>query len=153
MNTFTATNQVLRRTGAMSKLTGLVLAAVLLPAIPASAAGLVIREPAPVSRLADANKGIDCDFSRLSLQINTPLTMRVNADYVSAGDAAVVENRWAAGATSEWHAGMNRAVDRLVSPPRDVNVYAVQTEDRLNGSFGGTHGQNDTLAGFAIVIH
>jgi hypothetical protein len=48
---------------------------------------------------------------------------------------------------------MNRAVDRLVNPPQNVNVYAGQTENPLSGTFGGPHGSDKTLAGFEIVFH
>jgi hypothetical protein len=154
MNTFIQTSQVQRRAGAMSKLTGLIFAAVLLPAIPASAASFVIHEPAPISaHAAHATEGNGCDYSKLSLQINTPLVMRSSAGYDVASDAPAVENKWTAGATSEWHAGMNRAVDHLVSPPQNINVYAAQTEDHVSGSLAGTHGQDKTLAGFEIVFH
>src|ERR1700761_4705826 len=120
MNTAIQTSQVQRRAGAMSLLTGLAFAILLLPAAPASAAGLVIREPAPVSMHAThATKENVCDYSKLSIQINAPLVMRPSAEHNIARDLSAAENRWRAGATSEWHAGMNRAVERLVNPPQN----------------------------------
>ena len=144
-----------RHTGAMTKLTGLIFAALLLPAVPASAAGFVTRDPVPASRLADAdaNGPNGCALPRLSLRFDGPLVLRPGAGQESAGDLPKVENQWAQGATSEWNAGLNLAVDRLVSPPDHVNVYATQTADRLSDDFGGPRVSNETLAGFKIVFH
>src|SRR5579862_4560564 len=142
-----------RRAGARLKLTGVIFAALLLPAIPASAASLVNRGPLPLIRLSDANRGNDCAFPHLSLRIDTSLVLRSRAGHESQGESQIVENQWMAGATSEWHSGMNLAVDRLVNPPENVNVYAVQTEDHLSGGFGRPHGPDKTLAGFEIVFH
>jgi hypothetical protein len=147
------TSLVQHRTDAGLKLTGLIFAALLLPAIPASAASLVDRGPLPAVRLENATRGNDCALPQLSLRIETPLVLRSSDGHESAGETPIVENQWTAGATSEWHAGMNRAVDRLVNPPENVNVYAVQTEDHLSDRFGGPHGPDNTLAGFEIVIH
>ena len=147
-NTAIETNPIRHRMGALRKVAGFLLVASLLPAVPASAAGLVMHAPASVSRHAG-----DCAFPQLPLQINAPLVLRPSTGHEFAGDTRTAENRWATGATSDWHAGMNRAVDRLVSPPENANVYAVQTDDRLDGRFGAAQGRNATLAGFAIVIH
>jgi hypothetical protein len=143
-----------RRTGAMRKLTGSLFAALLLSAVPASAAGFVTHDAASVSRPTDAGvKGDSHSLSPLPLRIDIPMVPRPIAGLGNTGNSPIADTRWAAGATSEWHAGMNRAVDRLVAPPENVNVYAAQTEDHLNSNLEGPHGPINTLAGFEIVIH
>ncbi len=144
-----------RRTSAARKLTGFILAALLLPTVPVSAASFVTHEPVPVLRLADTDtKAADgCALPQVSFRIDAPLVLRPSAGLGFAGNPPIVENPWTSGATSEWNAGMNLAVDRLVGPPENVNVYAAQTGDHLSDRFGGPHVSNETLAGFKIVIH
>jgi hypothetical protein len=150
MNTSIDTDMVQRRTGIMLKLTGAAFAALLSLAVPASAVSVAIREPVSAIEMTAANGigDIDC-----TVRLDAPLALRSSAGEAFVAGSAAGENRWIAGATSEWHAGMNRVVDRLVNPPENVNVYAAQTGDRLNGSFGATHGSDRTIAGFAIVFH
>ena len=95
-----------------------------------------------------------CRFDlALQLRLGSPLVPRARAEQVSSGDSPIVESRWTAGATSEWNAGTNRAVSRLVDPPENVNVYAAQSDIDLNRTLGGPYVSDKTLAGFEIVIH
>jgi hypothetical protein len=112
----------------MRKLTGALFAALLLSAVPASAASF-------------------------ALQIDGTPVLHPSAGHDSAGSSSTAENRWPTGTAAEWNAGLSRAVDRLVDPAENADVYAVQTEDRLNDRFDRTHGPNETLAGFKIVFH
>jgi hypothetical protein len=122
------TNPVHRRMSAMRKLTGALFTALLLTAVPASAASL-------------------------AFQIDATPVLHSSTAQESAGSSPIAENRWPTGTAAEWNAGLSRAVDRLVDPAENADVYAVQTEDRLNDRFDGTHGPNETLAGFKIVFH
>lgn len=155
-NISTKPSRVHYRAGTMRKLTGLFLVALLLPAVPASAASVVPHKAAPVSRLADAGVKRENGHSPLRIDIQMVPRQIVGLGYAGdspTGDSPTGESRWAAGATSDWHAGMNRAVDRLVGPPKNVDVYAVQTEDRLSSDLEGPHGPTKTLAGFEVVFH
>ena len=120
-------NAKFSHTGAASKMIGFIFAALLLPAS-ASAGSLHLPTAAPLV----VHEGAPGEFS---------------------ANLSNSSSRWSDGATSEWNAGMNRAVDRIVSPPANVNVYAGQARDNIGSNLEATHGANGTLAGFKIVFH
>ena len=136
----------------MSKLAFLPLVALLLPTVPASASGLVMREPVAVRTLssADAVDNNGCSLPQLSIRTDS-LSPKVENE--AALEPPVIDNPWASGAASHWKAGMNRAVDHLIKPPEHVNVYATQTGEDLRGHFEGTNSPNETFAAFEVVIH
>jgi hypothetical protein len=135
------------------KLTGLLFAALLLPAVPASASSLVMRESGHAWSLTNAGANGGCDLPQVSIRTDNSQILSSIAGNETAVDTAIVEDRWASGATSHWNAGMNRAVDHLVNPPEHVGVYATQTGDDLRGHFEGTNSPNETVAAFEVVIH
>ena len=84
MKTFTETNRVQRHAGPMSKLAGLILAAFLLPAVPASAASFDAGQQVTLSRSTDANAWPVGSASRWNASINRAVNRVVNpSDNVS----------------------------------------------------------------------
>lgn len=136
-------------------LVGFFLVALLLPSVPATASGLVIHEPMPLSRHAHAGTlgGKACALPRLSIRTDNPLVVSTGVGSDAGIAFAPVENSWASVATSHSNADMNRAVDHLFSPPDHVNIYATQTSDDRHGHFEGTSSPNETVAALEIVIH
>jgi hypothetical protein len=84
MNTFNDTNRVQSRTGGMSKLAGLIFAALLLPVVPASAASFDAGQQVILSRSTDADTWPVGSASQWNASINRAVNRAVNpSDNVS----------------------------------------------------------------------
>jgi hypothetical protein len=136
-----------RRMVSTHKLAGILFAALLFPALPAAASDAAMREQTPLLTFVDAGSG------RVPIHFDAPATQRSGAGDTWARDLPNAENQWSSGATSEWNAGLNRAVDRIVNPPERFNVHANQPGDHRFDKFEDPRGGNGTLAGFTIEFH
>jgi hypothetical protein len=137
----------------MRKLTGFVLGVLLSSSVPALASGLVLGEPRmPTWRAAESSAAgkYGCSLD-LYLQTQNSLSQFVREE--SAFDSPSVDDRWKSGATYQWNAGVNRAVDHLFMPPDQVQLHVTQTGEDLRGHYESTNSPNETFAAFEVVIH
>src|SRR5579863_1954046 len=126
----------------MIKLTGPLLGAMLLTSVPASASGLVLSHHQALTWGAAAPSAEDTKDCALELSIppHTSPGLRLNEE--TAFDSSARDNRWASGAAYQWNAGMNRAVDHLLTPPDNVQFHVTQTGDEWHGQTEGDKSPN-----------
>jgi hypothetical protein len=128
-----------------------ILVAFLLPSVPASAFGLHLNEPQVRTWSAVGPSSKEKNTCALELS-NQSRNSPDQFTQETAFDSPKVDDRWASGATYQWNAGVNRAVDHLLMPPDQVQLRVTQTGDDLRGRYEGTK-SNATFAAFEVVIH
>ncbi len=135
----------------MRKLTGFLLGALLVSSVPAFASGLPGAPHLPASTSATT---LSEDRSG-ALILNTAhpaLPTRLDGSEPASG-LPDNGNRWASGASYQWNAGVNRAVDHLFMPPDRVKLNVTQTGADLRGHYEETSSPNATFAAFEVEIH
>ena len=133
----------------MRKLTGFVLGVLISSSVPALASGLALSEPlTPTWRATEPNAEHKPDCS-LDLYLQTHRFVRDETKL----DLPNADDRWTSGATYQWNAGVNRAVDHLFMPPDQVQLHVTQTGEDLRGHYESTNSPNATFATFEVLIH